>query len=90
MIKRKELAWSLAARPATAEEGDCFVDLSTDTTYVFKNGVWENENAPEPTVELEPESTVEVEEDIVEPEQPQEAEEAKPKKKKTASKKAKE
>lgn len=76
MLKRKILAWSLAARPATAEEGDCFVDLSTDKTYVFTNGRWGCENAPEPTIE-------------VEPEQPKEAE-AKPKKKKTASKKAKE
>lgn len=84
MLKRKELAWSLAARPATAEEGDCFVDLSTDKTYVFTSGRWKCENAPEPTV-----ATIEVVEDTVEPEQPKEAE-AKPKKKKTASKKAKE
>lgn len=84
MLKRKELAWSLAARPATAEEGDCFVDLSTDKTYVFTGGSWECENTPEPTV-----ATVEVVEDTIEPEQPKDTE-AKPKKKKTASKKAKE
>lgn len=81
MLKRKTLAWSPAARPATAEEGDCFVDLSRDKIYVFTNGRWECENAPEPTTEVGG--------DTVEPEQPKEAE-AKPKKKKTASKKAKE
>lgn len=40
MMKRKELAWSLAARPKEAEEGSIFVDLSSDAEYTFTGGKW--------------------------------------------------
>lgn len=37
---RPAMAWSLSARPRKADEGAVFLDLSTDTMYVFTDGKW--------------------------------------------------
>lgn len=40
MNKRPAMAWSLSARARKADEGAVFLDLSTDTMYVFTDGKW--------------------------------------------------
>lgn len=44
-MERAILGNGLLARPLTADEGQVFIDLTTDIDYVFTDGQWVDKNA---------------------------------------------